>query len=240
MIPNCGGFYNDIDHSGYKMNELYTNTKYSTFKQEISNYNCLNIDQYHDEILPKATSYLNTNYVKLTKAKGGNICGIPQHYDIPSDSSITLSHIISVILYCDYTQLSSNFSNTFRKKGPWDTLENIKHRNREYFWMSKLLRETVEIFGECSSDGLNGPFYSGLSAVINIPNFFIRLYSPTSTSVQIQVATKFSGDNGMIMKLNNPQGSVQCMFLRGFNCSFISRFKEEDERYDISVCFWCI
>lgn len=200
----------------------------------------LTIEQYNDEIIPKATSYNDTNYVKSITAKAG--AEEPPYYGIPQDSMITLSHLISVILYCDYTKLSSDFSSTFRKCDSFETLQSIKQRNRKYFWMSRLLRETVEIFGQRSQgdydlteaeykNKLFGPFYSGLSVVISIPNFFIRLYSPTSTSKHIQVALKFSGDNGIIMKLDNPIDNAQCSRLRAFDCTFISRYKEEAERY---------
>ena len=102
--------------------------------------------------------------------------------------------------------------------------------------MSKTLRETVEIFGQCSDDGgLKGSYYCGMSVVMNIPEFNIFLCSPTSTSMQIEVAIKFSGDHGIIIQLDNPR-TEQYFFLRGFNCSWISRYKEEDERYLLLFC----
>ena len=69
-----------------------------------------------------------------------------------------------------------------------------------------------------------------MSVVLNIPEFNIFLCSPTSTSKQIEVAIKFSGDHGIVIQLDNPPND-QYQFLRGFNCSWLSRYKEEDERY---------
>ena len=223
---------NFIDHSGYDIKDLYVKRKYQTLKEEILNYNYINVWHYQHEIAPKAAAYHNTAYARSIKAKFQTSLSdnkVPLYYGIYREK-ITISHLMSVILYCDYSKLSADFSSTFRKNGAFDTLHNMKARNSRYYWMSKLLRETVEIFGECRNDGLLGPFFSGLSMVISIPNFFLRLYSPTSTSVHIEVAMKFSGDNGIIMKLDNPSGNDQCKFLRGFNCSWISRYKEEDER----------
>ena len=113
--------------------------------------------------------------------------------------------------------------------------------------MSRHLRELVECYGQCSfgdtfekyfgdndydkpRDALCGPFYSGMSATMNIPQFSMRACSPNSTSMQIEVAIKFGGDRGIVITLNNPKSS-QSRFLRAFNCSWISRYKEEDERY---------
>eukprot|EP01084_Bolivina_argentea_P267633 454380_1 len=65
---------------------------------------------------------------------------------------------------------------------------------------------------------------------MNITQFSIRLSSPTSTSIHIDLAIKFSGPDGIILQFNNPQKQVQCYYLRGFNVSWISRYAEEDER----------
>ena len=58
--------------------------------------------------------------------------------------------------------------------------------------------------------------------------FNIFLYSPTSTSVRIEVAIKFSGDQGMIIEFNNKKGAAK--HVKGFDVSWISRYREEDER----------
>ena len=78
--------------------------------------------------------------------------------------------------------------------------------------------------------GLRGPFFTGLSFVLNIPQFGITLNSPTSTSVHIEVATKFAGDHGMIVELGIGS-DFNMVNLRVFDCSWISQYKEEDERY---------
>lgn len=153
--------------------------------------------------------------------------------------NLEMEHLISLILYTDFTELSADFTSTFRKKHPFEQLNDIKKRNREYWWLSKLLRETVEFFGDCRDDWSNGdikgPFYTGMSVVLNMPHFMIRLCSPTSTSKQIEVAIKFGGEQGMVIELNSVdhQGidEFNANYVRTFNCSWISRFKEEDERY---------
>ncbi len=75
---------------------------------------------------------------------------------------------------------------------------------------------------------LSGPFYCGMNILMNMPCFNIRLCSPTSTSKKIEVATKFSGPNGIIIHFNNPW-TYQYQYLRGFNVSWLSRYGEEDE-----------
>ena len=196
---------------------------------------------------------METAIVKGTKAKapGYNYYdnegegGIPFHYEVAVGSVLSFYHLLSLLLYTDYSDLSSTFSSSFRKTKPFETLENIKRRNSAYFWMSKHLRELVEVFGQCSFgdwdddkghiNKMSGYFYSGMSVTMNIPSFSMRLCSPTSTSMQLSVAIKISGREGMVITLNNPKFddeiAGQYGWLRGFNCSWISRYPEEDERY---------
>merc|ERR1712228_1002783 len=107
--------------------------------------------------------------------------------------------------------------------------------------MSKFLRELVECFGHCSEgdsfdydkqkriDALNGPFFCGMDCKLNIQSFAMRLNGPNSTSKHIEVAFKFSGPKGVVISFDNPLYEPQYQYLRGWNCSWISNFKEEDE-----------
>eukprot|EP01084_Bolivina_argentea_P297768 513047_1 len=58
-----------------------------------------------------------------------------------------------------------------------------------------------------------------------MPAFNIRLCAPTSTSMQITVAIKFSTERGIVLQFNNGGSD-----LRGFDVSWISRYGYEDER----------
>eukprot|EP01084_Bolivina_argentea_P248813 416282_1 len=71
---------------------------------------------------------------------------------------------------------------------------------------------------------------------MNMSSFNIRLCCPTSTSCTISVAIKFSGEDGIIIQLNNPP-VLPYQALTGFNCSWISRYNEEDERLFIGGQF---
>ena len=103
--------------------------------------------------------------------------------------------------------------------------------------MSKLLRETVAIYGQNNSTDdmfetpskLGGPFFCGMSTVMTLPQFAIKLFSPTSTSCQIAVAIKFAGHDGIIVEFASSQESNASQ-LRGLDLSWLSRYKEEHER----------
>ena len=235
-IPDEEQYDDPHDHSGYEIKQLFVTQKYGSFKKEISNYKYLLFQQYKDEIVMKVNIYNNSDIAKETKANALNCKDL--HYGIAETAKLGFQNLVSLILYTDYSDLSTDFSKTFRKKSPYESLQSIKNRNSEYFWMSKILRETVEIFGGSSyqDDGyesdniLLGPYYCGMKVVMNMPSFSIRLCSPTSTSGTLEVAIKFSGEDGIIIQLDNPNVKPY-RFITGFDCSWLSRYKEENERY---------
>eukprot|EP01084_Bolivina_argentea_P291447 500911_1 len=242
--------FNIINHSGHDISELFIKQKYTSFKEEILNYKYITVIQYQEIIITKANNYQMTDIVRGIKATTDACKSL--HYDIWETAPLLLAHLISLILYTDFTDLSRDFTSTFRTTSLYEELESIKNRNCKYWWMSKMLREAVEIYGECGKgdwDGINsprdrnkrinkltGPFYCGLNVRLNIPEFNISLCSPTSSSLHIEVAVKFSGDMGIIIKLDNPP-TVQYDKLRAFNCSWISRYKGEDEQLFFGGCY---
>ena len=140
-----------------------------------------------------------------------------------------VEHLIAIICYTDFTALSSDFTRTFRKISPYESREQVQKRNGKYWYWSKYLRDAVWKYGLWYERGLRGPFYTGMSWKMNMPQFTIYLVSPTSTSVHIEVALKFASRSGIIIEFDNPENTssgAKCI-----DCSWISRYKEEDERY---------
>merc|ERR1712013_186870 len=113
----------------------------------------------------------------------------------------------------------------------------IQRRNCEFAICSRLLRESVEVFGEhrgwfdastSTWTGVAGPFFCGMSFRAVVPELAIALNGPTSTSKQLSVATRFGGDDGIILELNN-RGAWHSEYARAFGCSWLSNFHAEDE-----------
>ena len=138
---------------------------------------------------------------------------------------IGLDQVLCIILYTDYSSLCTDFSSTFRKLHTFESMQSIKMRHQKYCHLSMGLRAAVNYWGDMR---LKGPFYCGMSMVMNMPQFSITVLSPTSTSVQIAVSLKFSGQEGILVQFGFESFSP---FRCGLDVSWISRFKEEDERY---------
>ena len=236
-------YYKDIDvlpaedtiggaisyHQGYKISDLYMIPRYKSFGEEIMNYRYIDIGnkKFKKSVTIKAENYLKTQRVRKIKSSNYRTS---QHYGIKDDEPLKRDNLISIILYTDTTELSGNFSSSFRKITPYETLSQVKYRNSHYYFWSKILRETVELYGERSAHHEDESYYSGISIIMSLPSFSIRLCSPTSTSVHIEVALKFSGEEGLIlnMNMNDEMGNA---YIRRLDVSYISKFKEEDERY---------
>eukprot|EP01084_Bolivina_argentea_P220681 373956_1 len=227
---------NYISHDGYKICDLFIVPRYSSFKEEISCYEYLNSKKYKESLL-KVTKYMRANIVKKIEVPINLAYPCVHHYGIRWGDSMKLGYLLAIVLYCDYSDLCKDFSSSFRKTSRHDTLTNIKKRNSKYYWLSKYLREAVEGYGGClesldvnvrDQEHIKGPFYTGMDVLLHISEFDIRLCGPTSTSMKIEVAVKFSAEAGIVLQFNNYQW--QYSRLRIFNVSWLSRYKEEEER----------
>ena len=74
-----------------------------------------------------------------------------------------------------------------------------------------------------------GPYFTGVNCVMAISSFSLRLYSPTSTSKNIEVALRFATNKGMIVQFDRT-GHYAAFALANFDCSWISRYPDENER----------
>eukprot|EP01084_Bolivina_argentea_P071332 129717_1 len=96
-------FWNKNDHGGYTKKELYVEKKYQTLKEEILNHLAPN---EYDIAAVKASKYMDTGKVKSIKVNQTVTQEDPLKYNISNGKTITSEHILSIIIYCDWTGLS--------------------------------------------------------------------------------------------------------------------------------------
>eukprot|EP01084_Bolivina_argentea_P271788 462542_1 len=190
--------------------------KHKSLKDEIKN-NYLDIKKFND-IHTKAKQLLVTQYAKKRKVT-------VEKYGLSFDMKLKLENIMVIYMYCHNSQLSYNFSTTFRRLRKNESLSEMKERNRKYWWMSKLLRETVECYGDKMINVSIKQYYHGVSERCIFDLFIVRLNGPISTTANYGIATIFGGNNGIIVELTEYEPDLTC-----FNCEFISPFPAEEER----------
>eukprot|EP01083_Nonionella_stella_P203162 741552_1 len=210
----------------YKDHEWYVERKYDNLKQEILNNTIcrLNVQEY-ELASQKAMLFMSSDYCKQCVSCYTNHL---LYYDIRGGMAIDTDHLLSIILYTDYSKLCYEFGKTFRKINSLETDSALKIRNREYWNWSRLMRETVEFWGHPLWKSNVNIFYSGCSYLV-LNAFVANFNSPTSTSAQISVATVFAKEDGIILELEKAD-SPRAGQLRYFNCSYLSCYASEDER----------
>eukprot|EP01084_Bolivina_argentea_P000687 1269_1 len=217
----------DYDHNeGYNFNDWYINYRYENIKEEVINNPdaCLNMLQWND-VIRKAKLNL-THYKQLSadsdKEDYDKYHWNISHYGIKDGSPISLSHIISLMIYCNFDSFQYYFSKTCRRIDDETDLE-LKHRHSYYFYVAKLIREAVELFGTKVNDGTIRSFYHGIDDIMYFSQVSAFIYGVLSTSSSIEIAIQFSRNTGMVVELY-PHSVVKY-----FDCVLLSEFGNEKE-----------
>eukprot|EP01083_Nonionella_stella_P240223 839977_1 len=211
--------------------DYWSNThqpKYASLKEELIANKIYKIEIHIFDKAYKKAEYLVQKAERIKSIKSNR----EEYYGIAHNSLLSVDNVLSVLFYTDFDTLSYNFSRTFRKISPQETMQELKARNSEYWHWSKLLIETVNCWGYSMRQCKISAFYHGVSKVY-FNAFVTRFSSPTSTTTQLSVAAIFARNSGIILELHrfNQQGGG---YLRYLNCLWFSCFPNEDERLFIS------
>jgi len=232
--------YGNMDFGGHSISDLCVRPHFASLKEEAIESGEVDIKDFNATVVEKAKRYLNGRKCRAMRSR----YDVFQLSRFQSGSPLSLHHIQSVLLYTDFTHFSALFSSSFRKLRWNESIRETNQRNGRFFHVAKALRECVELFGHDNgifevreSDGElgsrngreSGPFFTGVSVVLNIPSFAINFQGPTSTSKQFTVALRFAGDDGLILRLNN-DSDASGRNVAFWNASCMSRYPEEDER----------
>eukprot|EP01083_Nonionella_stella_P028432 78280_1 len=186
-------------------------------KEELVN-NCvcrIEIDQYRIEF-QKATIY----HAALLK-----LCDISFH-------ALPLECLLALLIYCNYTQLQSQFSKTYRKEFARD--------HTHFYHLGKFLKESVQTYGEI---GCYPPqqiqFYHGIDQSVFEPSRCgfdisrpINIHCPLSTSSSRTVAMNFSNAGSGLMIISSKFDSPIRMAgneSRYFPTAWLSDYANESE-----------
>eukprot|EP01084_Bolivina_argentea_P273198 465300_1 len=213
----------------------YIVKKYEDLFDELLNNNIYHIDAETFNITKKkAQGKLDTNYARSLAADGkdGDIQWNPEthatickkFYGVIFESCITVEHLMAVLFYTDYSDLSYHFSSTFRALNESDTFETNCQRNSEYAHWSNLLCQAVNCFGPKAKQG--AVYYHGINKMMIFKSFTSYYNSPTSTTFQKSVAAIFAAETGAILQLKRCTDVAPSYF----NCCWLSSYSNEDER----------
>ena len=235
------------NYTEYTPAQLFVHPKYHNYKEESLSH--LSMKKYNLAII-KAKEHMSTYMIKAMTCTGLNFAAEP--CGIAVGSILSINHVISVILYTDYSDYCSDFSSSFRKLSATESFQSVKKRNATYWFQSKYFRESVECYGTSGRNELfdeamkynikgfrdiignigtqratdNGPFYTGICQPLILPEFALNIFNPTSTSKDIEVSINFASRDGMILQLSRDitSGHGNHTYLTNFDCSWLSRY----------------
>eukprot|EP01084_Bolivina_argentea_P201179 343920_1 len=230
-------------NQGYKLKDWYIVSGYSNIKEELLQNNILRLGncQFLAEF-EKAQIYATSNYIR-------QLCSVGKFlsiYGIKPGSTLTTQHLVALQIYCNYTELSYKFSETYRKfKNESDY--SLKKRHSNYANMGRLLREFVDCFGTDMRvhNMWTRRVYHGMSIEPQFATVRARIKGPLSTTTDYAVALNFGAVNGVILELgfrydwsfgNENSWNIASNKIKRvawINCVYVSDFSNEQEIFFI-------
>eukprot|EP01083_Nonionella_stella_P040144 109113_1 len=191
-------------HGGADCCDQGVSPKYNSLKEELitNKFSRLNIQQFDSEY-KKALVHFNTRYCKQ-RVK-------PNYYDTIYEDypyekyTLAVHHILSLMVYCNYTHLQCEFSKTYRSGQVInDTLIDTTHD--EFYHLGYNIKIAVHEFGTKIRDGRIKRLYHGLSSVLLLSKYMDHtncafIYCPLSTTSSMEVALHFAANDGMVVEL---------------------------------------
>ena len=171
---------------GYKLKDWFIPQKYQDLKDEALHNRCCSLSLFQWKMVIKKAQIKLEEWNKSSKTRKLQ-CRVSWWeipYGITKGTTISLSHIIAILMYCNYTEASYQFSRTFRKVTPFESDRVLKGRHSEFSIWGKLLREAIECFGEKMVQRPDiTVFYHGVNREMVFPGTSIKLRGPVSTTL---------------------------------------------------------
>ena len=147
----------------------------------------------------------------------------PIHFEYIEGSSISVQHLLVLLIYCGMDQFQYKFSETFRRTKPKQILNDIIKIHSNFHHFAKYLKESIEVFGTEYKHGTIDRMYHGINQEMIFDSTAAQIFGPLSTTYDWDVAVSFSNNKGMVLEL------VPDAHLKYFDCEWVSPFSDEAE-----------
>eukprot|EP01083_Nonionella_stella_P242548 845975_1 len=174
--------------------------KYSSLKEELTTNDIavLSMQQFDNELV-KARLHLHSHHCKSVFSPRKKYYKDSRH-SWKEPYIFKLEYVLALMVYCNYTCLSYEFSKTYRSN-------NGKDHN-EFYFLAAYLKVSVHKFGTKIVYGNISKFYHGIDEELVFPEFVgsfpenigMDICCPLSTSSSFEVATRFSTATGIIVE----------------------------------------
>eukprot|EP01084_Bolivina_argentea_P006944 13113_1 len=188
-----------LDFNYYQSTHCYyIIPQFSCLKEElVSNpYHKLPESKYYT-IYEKAVQFIKANAVKSIKARDVGL--INKNFGIPVDTPITINHIISLLIYCNETEIQNIYKRHTRKTSSDEPLKKLYHRQSFIAHWNRYLMEACFVYGQVLNN--KDYVYCGVDRKLIFNSFCFHIYCPLSTSSELIVANNFATNKGIIVKM---------------------------------------
>ena len=224
-LPNFSFGSTLWDHWMYfEGTESFNTAKYSNLKEECT------MNKIHSISVARFNRILTKAVLLRESKKGRNIRSrdigrTNTECAIPPNLPLSISHIVALTMYCNETKLQYLYKKFgCRQSSEEQTVEDLKELNSEIGHWYRLLMEATRFFGSPVKSG--NVFYTGLNVKLSFSTFAPVWLSPFSTTVDKDVANRFSDGTGIILQLEPTGGSDDCYF----DVEWLSNYSFEKER----------
>eukprot|EP01083_Nonionella_stella_P139514 425653_1 len=159
-----------------------------------------------------------------------------EDYNIQRGDTIAVKHILAICLYTDNSGLCTDYRSTFRRLKTDRNEEDVIHRFRSYYFLSRFLFEAIEFWGSPLKP--NEIVYHGLDKELLFERFSHHFHAPMSTTIAIESAVNFAA-GGILLHLRNGNKDINQQYAiaqfepnqpRFLDVRPFSHFSHEDER----------
>eukprot|EP01083_Nonionella_stella_P032365 88576_1 len=245
-------------------NRFYVYPKYESLKEELTKNRraSVTMDQWSLEY-QKADTHRQSHVAKKLIANPET--AVDTHWvqsphpmrnglalEIAKGEKVKTHHLVALLVYCNYTVLSYEFSKTYRRMDNDDLNDDdykqyvadetctellrtnnesnwsMKARHSSFYHLARYLNELIHVFSPraMDADPFRATFYHGVNQKMKFITLRDNMYQPFSTTTSYEVAVRFSIsgiDAGMVLELSADGWS------RYFDCQCYSDFPGERE-----------
>eukprot|EP01083_Nonionella_stella_P135229 411354_1 len=138
---------------------------------------------------------------------------------VRDNKQLQMHHILSLMVYCNFTHLQFVFSATYRKKTLNEPDESVLHRHSTFYHFGKYLKEAVQWFGSSAGGpgASNKLFYHGINDEFIFPKVLdVDIQCPLSTTTAFSVAVRFATESGVILALKSRAKYISVSWLSDY------------------------
>jgi len=186
----------------------------------------------------KASIYLETTWCKESIEAGVNPFGIEIM------APIEKSHIMAVMVYCNYDALRNALCATYMRLSEQETDDAMIERHSHFYWLGKYLREAVECYGTEAHKSETKRFYHGMAHNTRIMQDdeikALFVYPPLSTTSCMELALNHCSRPNNNSNNNNNDVAVAPLILeiKGFVCKYFDCAWLSDVCYEKEKVFF--